>query len=218
MLPLNLPKSIASDPKVLRLQRDFERAFLDTPYRVPPRFQLFVRNPSTWKALLLEHRISESNLSEKSARLDLGRLTATDLLFECTVIRHPRGVTLVTHCINANTGDVLCHDDVYIPTGDPREPVMGLADKVERRFPLLAAPVKAVSRDGVAVELGRNDGLAEWSTFLIFPEADFDNPRRVNQLPLRFSIKSLGGDSSTLMLSGRGSHDPFKETDYVHTR
>lgn len=227
VVPLDVPGAAAQNPKILRLPRDLERAFLNTPYRIPPRFQLFVRDPSVWKRILVERRISASNVSEKSARLALGRQTATDVLFECTVISHDEGVTLAAHCIDSSTGDVFCRDDVYIPSTDPQEPIAGLADKLERRFPLLTAPVKKLMRGELVVPLGRNDGVADWSTFLLFPTADFDTPRRANDglgesrtegTPLRFCIKSLGDNSCTLRLMDRTPHGPFEETDYVHTR
>lgn len=134
-----------------------------------PRFRLLTRDEAL-ESVLLEQKISLSNLAEEHAKLDI-RFGAADLLLITQFIYEPGGITFFGSAVDTEAGEIICYEDVYteFPDNYPelKRKALGLVLQIEQQFPLVDGKVTRIDGSRVILNIGSRQGIRPGMRFVV---------------------------------------------------
>jgi len=134
-----------------------------------PRFRLLTRDEAL-KSVLLEQKISLSNLAEERAKLNI-QFDAADLLLITQFIYEPGGITFFGSAVDTETGEIICYEDVYteIPESYPelKRKALGLVLQIEQQFPLVDGKVTQIDGSKAVLNIGTREGIRSGMRFVV---------------------------------------------------
>jgi hypothetical protein len=141
----------------------------------PRRFHVLDRE--VLDAILLERKLSGTDLAEPSTASRIGRLQDADLILNgfSRLYPNPEGVEIVGKIIDARSGEVLFVQDVYTEKPgkeDLRRSAEGLYLKFARHFPLLSGTVAQAKHRRARVNLDYERMGRPGMRFVFYRESD----------------------------------------------
>jgi hypothetical protein len=192
--------------------------------REPVRFRLLERNEG-WEFVLQEQGLSMSDLADPSAALRIGKMVPAEMLLMGKVLSEAKGVTVYMKVVETGNGEVVFASDVYSadPDNNLDEVVAGLILKIEQGFPLMTGEVLQRQGSRVTLNVGRADGAAEKSRFLVLqtPEAEAESASQVCKVGEQFvqlQLERVQQNTSTARIIPSGTDAIVKEGYHVYTR
>lgn len=207
-------------PAGTRVKRRFEAELT----REPVRFRLLERDEG-WDYVLREQGLSLSDLADPAAALRIGKLVPAEMLLMGTLFIEARGITVFLRAVATESGEILFTSDVYSPDAGEGldEAVAGLALKLGQGFPLVSGLVARRQGSRFVLNVGRDDGTAERSRFLVLDPGDGAEPEmlricKAGERPVELRIERLQQATSTASVLPTGSEDLVKEGCHVYSR
>ena len=221
-LTVGVPPLIPAEagPTGVRVKRRFEAELT----REPVRFRLLERDEG-WDYVLREQGMSLSDLADPAAALRIGKLVPAEMLLMGTLFIEARGITVFLRAVETESGEILFTSDVYSPdAGDNLdEAVSGLALKLGQGFPLVSGLVSRRQGSRCVLNVGRDDGTAERSRFLVLDPGGAAEPEtlrvcKAGGRPVELRIERLQQTTSTASVLPAGAEKLVKEGCHVYSR
>ena len=134
-----------------------------------PRFFLMPVDRTVWNELLIQQKLSLSELADPRARLAVPSYEVLDVLIKVQSFMDHGGYTLRGSAISASTGSILFSDDVYSESagGNKERMVEGLVSKIESRFPYAKAKLLSAKKGKLKFELDTPSKIEFGHKFLV---------------------------------------------------
>lgn len=186
----------------------------------PVRFYLLASEDEA-PLLRKEQTLSESIWADPRALVKKGRKLEADLIFITRVLSDAPGQTVYTQVLDADSGEELFVEDVYLedPTLLPQQ-IGGLIMKIEQRFPLIQANVQKRNNQW-AIDVGTNQGVQKGMRFLIVRSNGTFEEGRVIQTPNHPAELVISGIESehAQVIMPRGQPKPaVRSGDFAFSR
>ena len=221
-LTVGVPPLIPAEagPAGVRVKRRFEAELT----REPVRFRLLERDEG-WDYVLREQGLSLSDLADPAAALRIGKLVPAEMLLMGTLFIEARGITVFLRAVETESGEILFTSDVYSPDAGEGldEAVSGLALKLGQGFPLVSGLVSKRLGSRCVLNVGRDDGTAERSRFLVLDPGGATEPEtlrvcKADGRPVELRIERLQQTTSTASVLPAGAEELVKEGCHVYSR
>ena len=221
-LTVGVPPLIPAEagPAGVRVKRRFEAELT----REPVRFRLLERDEG-WDYVLREQGLSLSDLADPAAALRIGKLVPAEMLLMGTLFIEARGITVFLRAVETESGEILFTSDVYSPDAGEGldEAVSGLALKLGQGFPLVSGLVSRRLGSRCVLNVGRDDGTAERSRFLVLDPGGATEPEtlrvcKADGRPVELRIERLQQTTSTASVLPAGAEELVKEGCHVYSR
>ncbi|MBI5787552.1 MAG: hypothetical protein HZA78_01665 [Candidatus Schekmanbacteria bacterium] len=155
------------------------------------RFNLVER--ARLEEILLEQKLSRTELVKQSAVMKLGRIVAADAVMIGTVYESEQSIEIYARLIDTDTGVIIEAKDVWSEDKSQEKINLlteGLALKFKSSFPLVEGLIVNRSRDNVMQDLGVQMGMKPYRKLLVYRE---DEP-----VVHPVTRQNLGSDSEEL--------------------
>lgn len=141
------------------------------------RFQIV--NRQKLSNILLEHRISISELSDIQQALQVGKLLKAEAIFTSYLREQEEdAIELIGDMVDTETSRYICSDDIYVPGNSDdnlSEAAEKLAMKIRQHFPLCKGKVLEKKKAKIKINLGHQDDLCEHAKLLVYREAEWES-------------------------------------------
>ncbi|MBU1909764.1 MAG: hypothetical protein KJ726_06945, partial [Verrucomicrobia bacterium] len=181
-----------------------------------------VANTAAWAA------ISADALTDNGVDLEpylgLARRLRAETLVVCSVAREGAGRSIYARVIDPQDGEILFVDDVYSETLEDALPyhVAGLANKIERRFPLFRGEIVKAFKRQFTIDKGAKDGVRTKAKVIVMapPLANEETGavRMADGLPVELLVTRAARDCGVAELTRSGAKEIVKEGDIVFAR
>ncbi|MFA7256947.1 MAG: FlgT C-terminal domain-containing protein [Kiritimatiellales bacterium] len=186
----------------------------------PVRFYLLADEEDA-RQLRKEQNLSNSELADPRALLRQDRRMKADLTFVTRVLSDGSGQTVYTQVFDADSGQELFIEDVYLE--DPRllpRQVGGLIMKIEQHFPLIQDVVQQQNKQ-LFITAGEKNGAQKGARFLVVRSAGAFEQGRVllaGNRPAELIISEVESETAQVILPGKQTEPPVQAGDYVFSR
>ena len=186
----------------------------------PVRFYLLATENETLR-LLKERSLSDSELADPRALLRQGRKLDADLTFVTRVLSDGLGQTIYTQVLDADSGDELFIEDVYLE--DLRllpQQIGGLIMKIEQRFPLILAKVQKQDKT-LLINAGEKAGAHKGMRFIVIrSDGPFEQGRVIHDgtRPAELIISKVESSTARVIVPRGQSKRSVQPGDYVFSR
>ncbi len=186
----------------------------------PARFFLLAGNHEV-EALHNEQKLSGSELADPRVLLKAGRQLNADLVFVARVLSDAPGQTIYAQVLEAESGDELFIEDVYVEDAEqlPHQ-LGGLAMKLEQRFPLIKANLHRLE-NRLTIDAGQAHGAHKGMRFLVIRSGGAFEQGHVLQTgtrPVELVVSGIESDSARVIIPAGQTGNPVQSGDFVFTR
>ncbi|VGO11887.1 hypothetical protein PDESU_00435 [Pontiella desulfatans] len=220
-LTVGLPPLVSDTTSLGPLVRSY---MLGELQRSPMRFQLVARNEG-WDYILQEQKLSMSGLSDPNFALRISKMLPAELLLRGFLVEHGNGTTVQLRVLDSAKGNIIQAPDVYLGGNDDVEyEVAGLIMKLKQHFPVVTGKVLDVAGSKVTIDIGKNQGVNQWSKFVVLHADPPDEPlaettvHKHDQQFVQLEIERLTPTMLTArVLPSKGS-SMIRKGDHVYAR
>jgi len=138
------------------------------------RFNFVERSEAVFSRLLTELKIGSSELADPAIAVRIGHIKTAEGMLYGKTIEYERSIAIDLWLVDTETSEIAAFADVYSEEGKSRQHLRwlaeGLALKFRQRFPLVRGRVTGVTKSGVFIDNGLEQGIRTGMKYLILKE------------------------------------------------
>lgn len=225
-LRFEIPAPFRCEPADLKVALKKQLEFEMT--RDPVRFHVMERDEQGLALILQELELSSSDMADKKAALQIGKILPVELVLFCSLLKNGKGLTLFSRVVDTTTGEIVWTGDVYAESEKDLvdTQIGGLVMKTEQQFPLIEGHVTAVSGHTLTIDAGTVKGARRGTKLLIVQQPEKTDPGsrgfvvKLDGKPLELEITRTKEDSGVgrIVSAPATGKVKIKEGDYVYAR
>ena len=206
---------------------DLYSMFLQALLRTPRRLNIVERNSEAMKRLMMELKLSESQLADQLRAVKTGKLTPSDWLLQGYISQWSGNENwdFVINLVDVTSSEYVLTTDIHF-TGFSLDHIefqlSALVEKLNQQLPTLSAPVSETITKAVKIPLGKQHNILDHMRFIFISgeegDIDFADPKLFRDHWIQGKVKVLKNNTCLVEIYPEEAIDHLSTNDWAILR